>query len=149
MKQKVLRIIRDGRPLEEKVKTGFINVEPAITSQKFTAAIPDASPLHDEAVLVNFGAYLFSEAVIGSLEQLNLRAGLPTELVDVSTSNANSKDLGASLPLIALGDSWEGPLGNLLVVFLVGDARDRGLSLHWRGGGWNEDYWFLAFRART
>ena len=41
----------------------------------------------------------------------------------------------------------QGGLGNLLVVYLAGDATGRALSLHWHGGGWNEDYWFLAFRS--
>lgn len=147
MTQTTLPITRDGRPLEDKVKDGFLHVEPDITSQKFTATLDGAAAPH-EAVLVSFGEYVFSEGVLARLQTMNLRAGLPTELVDVSKSLPGSKALASSLPLVALGDSWEGPLGNLLVVFLVGDAKDRALSLHWRGGGWNEDYWFLAFDAR-
>lgn len=129
------------------MKEGFLHVEPEITSQTFKVTVAEESAAR-EAVLLNFGEYVFTDGVLARLERMKLRAGLPTELVDLSQSVPNSKDLAASLPLIALGDSWEGPLGNLLVVFLVGDARDRALSLHWRGGGWNEDYWFLAFQAR-
>lgn len=145
LKQKVLPLVRDARPIEEKVKDGFLHVEPEITSRTFRAAVAEESAPR-EAVLLNFGEYVFTEGVLSQLERMELRAGLPTELVDLSKSVPNSKELAASLPLIALGDSWEGPLGNLLVVFLVGDARNRALSLHWRGGGWNEDYWFLAFK---
>jgi hypothetical protein len=147
MQQKVFRIVRDSRPIEQKLNEGFIYTERDITSANFSAAGPAAPRDADQAVLVNFGEYVFSEHVLSRLEQMGYRPGLPTELVDLSRSVPDSTELAGCLPLVALGDSWQGPLGNLLVVFLVGDAKSRGLSLHWRGGGWNDSYWFLAFRV--
>jgi hypothetical protein len=143
--QKILRIVRDARPVEAKAKEGFIFAEAGINSMNFRALVPDSSN-PAEAVLVNFDEYVFSDDAVSRLEQSALRAGLPTELVDLSKTLPDSTELADCLPLVALGDSWQGPLGNLLVVFLVGDARNRALSLHWRGGGFNESYWFLAFR---
>lgn len=96
---------------------------------------------------MNFEEYVFSEEALRRLNQLGLRPGLPTELADLSNTHPDSIDLAGCLPLVALGDSWEGPLGNLLVVYLVGDARGRELSLHWRGSGWAENYWFIAFHT--
>ena len=143
--QKLFWIQRDSRPIEEKGKQGFIHVEPDINSRNFTA-VADEGPSPLQAFLVNFGRYVFSDEVIRLLGEMGLRPGLPTELADLSKSNPSSRELAGCLPAVALGDSYQGGLGNLLVVFLAGDATGRALSLHWMGGGWNDDYWFLAFR---
>jgi hypothetical protein len=145
VKQKIFPIVRDSRSLEEKVKEGFIYVDPHITSQNFGAAV--GVPGAGEAVLVNFEEYLFSEEALRRLDRLALRPGLPTELADLSKNHPDSTELAGCFPLVALGDSWVGPLGNLLVVYLVGDARGREMSLHWRGSGWADTYWFLGFRT--
>ena len=144
MKERTFRILRDDRPLEDKVKEGYIYVDPHITSENFRAALP-AGRNAGEATLVNFGEYVFSEDVVNRLDKLGLRPGLPTELADLSKSHPGSTEFAGCLPLVALGDSWVGPLGNLLVVYLVGDASGRELSLHWRGSGWMDTYWFIAF----
>lgn len=142
--QKRFSIQRDSRPVEEK-REGFVHVEPDITSRNFKAVPPDG-PAPSEAYLVNFARYMFSEQVVEALNGMGMRPGLPTELADLSRSNPGSKELAACLPAVALGEPMQGGLGNLLVVYLAGDATGRALSLHWYGGGWNEDYWFLAFR---
>jgi hypothetical protein len=143
--QKLFKIQRDSRPIEEKTRQGFIHVEPDINSRNFkVVAAPGPAP--SDAYLVNLGKYMFSEQVVASLAERGLRPGLPTELADLSISNPGSKELAACLPAVALGEHMQGGLGNLLVVYLAGDATGRALSLHWYGGGWNEDYWFLAFR---
>jgi hypothetical protein len=144
VKEQTFRIVRDSRPVEEKAKSGFVYADPHITSENFRAAVPDGRSAR-EAVLVNFEEYIFSDDVLKRLDQRGLRAGLPTELADLSRSHPDSAELARCMPLVALADSWEGPLGNLLVAYLVGDARGRELSLHWRGSGWAETYWFLAF----
>jgi hypothetical protein len=146
VKERTFRIVRDRRPLEDKVKDGFIWVDPHITSGNFPLAVP-AEPNAGEALLVNFEEYLFSEEVLRRLGQRGLRPGLPTELADLSKNHPDSRELAACFPLVALGDSWVGPLGNLLVAHLVGDARGREMSLHWRGSGWAENYWFIAFHT--
>jgi hypothetical protein len=145
VEQKIFRIARDSRPVEEKAKAGFVHAEAHIAAENFRAVAP-GGPSPEEAVLVNLGEYVFSEEAVRRLDQMGLRPGLPTELVDLSKSHADSTDLARCLPAVALGDSWVGPLGNLLVVFLAGGAQGRALSLHWEGGGWNDSYWFLAFR---
>jgi hypothetical protein len=144
MHEKAFRIERDIRRIEDKVKEGFVYVDPHITSENFRAPLP-AGQNGGDATLVTFEDYVFSDEVLRRLEQRGLRAGLPTELVDLSRSYAGSRELASCLPLVALGDSWVGPLGNLLVVYLVGDAQGRELSLHWRDSGWTDDYWFMAF----
>lgn len=146
MKERAFRIVRDRLPLEDKVKDGFVYVDPHITSGNFTALLP-AKENAGEAILVNFEEYLFSEEALRRLAMQGLRPGLPTELADLSKNHPDSSALAACFPLVALGDSWVGPLGNLLVAYLVGDARGRELSLHWRGSGWADTYWFLAFHT--
>lgn len=146
MKEKTFRILRDRLPVENKVKDGFIHVDPHITSGNFTTAVPPGQNA-GEAILVNFEEYVFSEEALRRLDLRGLRPGLPTELADLSKNHPDSSELAGCFPLVALGDSWVGPLGNLLVVYLVGDARGREMSLHWRGSGWADTYWFLAFHT--
>jgi hypothetical protein len=143
--EKLFRIQRDSRPIEEKTTQGFIHVEPDIHSRNFKAVAAEG-PAPSEAHLVNFDTYVFTDGVRTLLAEMGLRPGLPTELADLSTSTPGSKELAGCLPAVALGDQMQGGLGNLLVVFLAGDATGRALSLHWQGGGWNDSYWFLAFR---
>ncbi len=145
--QSVFRTVHDGRAVEEKVKEGFLYTDRNITTTNFRAVVP-GGPDPGEAVLVKFGEYVFSEGVVKRLDQMGLRPGLPSELVDLSKSHPDSTELAVYFPLVALGDSWVGPLGNLLVVYLLGEARSHGLSLHWRGGGWDEGYSFLAFSRK-
>lgn len=144
VRQKVFRTVHDRRAVEEKVKEGFLFADPNITTTNFRAVV-SGGPNAGEAVVVKFGEYVFSEGVVKRLDQMGLRPGLPSELVDLSKSHPDSTELAVYFPLVALGDSWEGPLGNLLVVYLLGEARSHGLNLHWRGGGWDEGYSFLAF----
>jgi hypothetical protein len=144
--QKLFRIRRDSRPIEAKTKQGFIHVEPDIHSRNFKAVAAEG-PAPSDAYLVNFGKYTFTDGVVALLTEMGLRPGLPTELADLSMSNPGSRELAGCLPAVALGDQMQGGLGNLLVVFLAGDATGRALSLHWQGGGWNDSYWFLAFRT--
>ena len=143
-RQRLFKIQRDSRPIEEK-REGFIHVEPDINSRNLKV-VPPEGPAPSDAYLVNFGKYAFSEQVVQALSAMGMRPGLPTELADLSRSNPGSKELAACLPAVALGEPMQGGLGNLLAVYLAGDATGRALSLHWHGGGWNEDYWFLAFR---
>ncbi len=143
--QKLFRIQRDSRSIEQKTRQGFIHVEPDINSRNFKAVAAEG-PAPSDAYLVNFGKYVFTEQVVTLLAGLGMRPGLPMELADLSMSNPGSKELAGCLPAVALGDEMEGGLGNLLVVFLAGDATGRALSLHWQGGGWNDSYWFLGFR---
>lgn len=146
VKQRVFRIVRDGRSVEEKVRGRFNYANPNITSQNFTA-VPFGGPNPEEAVLVNFGEYVdSSEEVVKRLEKMGLRPGLPTELCDLSQSNPNSQELAACLPVVALGDSWQGPSGSLYVACLGGDASYRELHLYWRSRRWDAHWWFLAFR---
>ena len=147
VRQRVFRTVHDRRAVEEKVKEGFLFADPNITTTNFRAVALNA-PDPEEAVLVKFGEYVFSDDVVKRLDQMGLRPGLPSELVDLSKSHPNSTELAAYLPLVALGDSWVGPLGNLLVVYLLGEVRSHGLNLHWRGGGWDESYSFLAFSPK-
>src|SRR4026209_548666 len=106
MKQHIFRITRDPTSLEEKLTAGFIATERDITSDHFPAvASPGPSP--EEALVLNFGEYVFSEGVLSRMDQMGLRAGLPTELAHLSRRMAESTELAACLPRVALGDSWE------------------------------------------
>lgn len=145
VKQVVFRIVRDSRPVEEKVKEGFNYADSNITSQNFRV-VPFGSSNPEEAVLVNFGEFVASEKAVERFDKLGLRAGLPTDLADLSKSHPNSKKLAAGLPVVALGDSWVAPDGVRRVVCLLGNAARRGLGLDWWGRRWHDYWWFLAFR---
>src|SRR5688572_33200956 len=94
--QKLFRIERDSRPIEQKTKQGFMHVEPDISSSNFKALAAEG-PAPSDAYLVNFGKYVFTENVVTLLAELGLRPGLPTELADLSTSNPGSKELAGCL----------------------------------------------------
>src|SRR5687768_16454608 len=98
---KLFRIRRDSRPIEQKTRLGFIHVEPDINSRNFKAVAAEG-PAPSDAYLVIFGKYVFTEQVVTLLAELGRRPGLPTELADVSTSNPDSKDLAGCLPAVAL-----------------------------------------------
>ncbi len=151
IKQVVFQIVQDKRPIEEKVKEKFTYVNSYITSQNFMV-LPFDCPNLNEAILVNFGGYLESEKVVEWLAGMGLRAGLSTELVDLSNSYPansypDSTRLIRYLPVVALGDPWRSPSGEQFVVYLYGGFYNRLLNLIlYNNDGWGDGWWFLAFR---
>jgi len=146
VKQVVFRIVRDSRPVEEKVKEGFAYANSNITSKNFAVA-PFGGPNSEEAILVNFGEDVSSsEDAVTRLDKMGLRPGLPPDLADLSKSHPASAKLAAYLPVVALGDSWVDPDGDRSVAYLFGFAAYRELSLCSWSGGWDGYWWFLAFR---
>ena len=141
------RIVRDGRPLEKKIEEGFKHVDRGITSQNFKV-VPEVGPAPEEAILVNFGETIYhSRDVVERLEEIGLRPGLPTELVDLSKSYPDSKKLAACFPIIALGDMWLVPDNGYSVAQLNGNVSDRYLEETWWSWEWDDGMRFLAFRA--
>jgi hypothetical protein len=104
----------------------------------------------EEAVLVNFGEDIESEKALVHLQEMGLRPGSPSELVDLHLSNrAPNPELEECFPIAALGTVWTDPYNSRRVACLGGDAHNRDLHLGWFDGGSYDDCWFLAFRESS
>lgn len=136
-------MVNYSQPIEQKTTKGFTYVNPNITSTNFP--VDQSGEAELEAVAVNFGRVVTLDEVRRSFKEMDLRTGIPTELVDISKQN-ETKELDECLPMVSGDSVWVDACGRGYVADLDGRAGNRRLNLLYADGAWDGGFWFLGFR---
>ena len=130
------------RSLKEMIKAGRYDwTNSDIKDKNFP--ITEKGVFNTEAVLVHYNKVMKTEDILRDMESKGLVQGKIEHLLAVGEKYPN---LQRDFPIVALGSSWQDPVGFRVVPYLSGDDSGRGLSLVWSDRDWDEDYRFLAVR---
>ena len=110
--------------LIKSLKLNYVN--PNITEANF----PDDGR-RGKVEIIDFNREPTSEKALKEMNGKGYRPATAYELLEWAKDNWNGKDW-----VVALGQTWRGPGGGLRVLFLWGNAGDRGLDLGWFGPRW-------------
>ena len=93
--------------------------------------------------LVNFNRDISSEDAVKELDRQGLRPATLRELLALGVAQP---DLQRNNPIVALGSTWRGSDGLVLVPYLYGSESYRSLGLRWWYGVWRSRWPFAAVR---
>ena len=130
------------RSLKEMIKAGRYNwTNSDIKDKNFP--ITEKGVFNTEAVLVHYNKVMKTEDILRDMESKGLVQGKIEHLLAVGEKYPN---LQRDFPIVALGSSWQDPVGDRVVPYLRGYGGRRYLYLNWIGVDWDESYRFLALR---
>lgn len=131
-----------GITIEEAVRRGHYNYADAnITSQNFSTK--QKGKVERVMELIHFDCYISTNEILKEFDRMGYR---PAELHELLAFGEQHPDVQRKFPVVALGPVWRRPDGYRLVPCLWGGTDNRGLGLHWFGGGWVSGFRFIVCR---
>jgi len=131
-----------GKSVEEMVVAGNYDWKNKdINSKNFPVSGEGTVNVNFELIHLNKG--VSSEDALTHLEENGMR---PPTIEELLVFGSSYPEIQREFPVICLGSSWVSPGGDRDVPYLSRDGSERGLSLGWFGGDWDECCRFLAVR---
>ncbi|MBI2448138.1 hypothetical protein HYV44_01060 [Candidatus Microgenomates bacterium] len=131
-----------GKTIAQMLKEGEYDwMNEDITDEHFPVVGTEAG--EGEITLFHFGKWMSSKNAIAEMAKEGYRPANATKLLALGKAQP---DLQREFPIVALGQTWQYPRGNLMVVCLGEDDSKRRANLGFFDGDWHGDWRFAAVR---